>query len=57
MIDNKIKYLRTLHLPTSPGAASDDKILQDLSVLDNKIWVITEKMDGGNTTMMNNCIT
>lgn len=45
-----------MHLPTSPGATSDDKILQDLSVLDNKIWVITEKMDGENTTMMNNCI-
>lgn len=53
---NKLKYPRTLHLPNSPGVSNDDKVLKDLSVLDNKVWIVTEKMDGENTTMMNDCI-
>ena len=55
-MNNKLKYPRTLHLPNSPGITNDDKMLQDLSVLNNRTWVITEKMDGENTTMMRDCI-
>ena len=46
-----IKYPRTLHLPWSPGATEDDRILHDLSALENQEVVVTEKMDGENTTM------
>lgn len=49
----RMKYPRTWHLPWSPGATKDDRIL-DQSVVDS--WggtevVITEKMDGENTNM------
>ena len=49
----KIKYPRTKHLPWSPGATSDDKILKDISCFDGKVVVITEKMDGENSTLYN----
>lgn len=46
-----VKYPRTLHLPWSPGATSDDKFLKDLDCFDGKDVVVTEKMDGENTTL------
>ncbi|KIC12245.1 hypothetical protein RA19_03090 [Leisingera sp. ANG-M1] len=46
------KYGRTFHLPGSPGATSDDKIMRDISALmAEPEVVITEKMDGENTTI------
>lgn len=45
------KYGRTFHLPTSPGATSDDKVLPSLEGLMLADLVITEKMDGENTTL------
>lgn len=48
------KYPRTPHLPFSKGATSDDKILKSTSHFNNKTVVITEKMDGENTTIYNN---
>ena len=45
------KYLRTMHLPWSPGTTSDDKIMHDITPLLGKTVVITEKMDGENTNM------
>ncbi|SMD03026.1 RNA ligase family protein [Rhizobium sp. RU36D] len=46
------KYGRTFHLPMSPGATSDDKIMNDAAALDSLTEVvITEKMDGENTTI------
>lgn len=49
------KYGRTYHLPISPGTTNDDKILDDLSVLTSSSdVVITEKMDGENTTIHRN---
>ena len=50
------KYPRTPHLPWSPGATNDDKILYDVSHLENKYVVVTEKRDGENTTMYPNHI-
>lgn len=49
-----IKYPRTHHLPWSPGATSDDKILRDLSDFENKQIIITEKYDGENCTLTRN---
>jgi len=46
-----IKYPRTFHLPWSPGATDDDHVMNDTSCFDGKEVVITEKMDGENTTM------
>jgi len=45
------KYGRTFHLPTSPGASSDDKIMDTVDGLKVDDLVITEKMDGENTTI------
>lgn len=48
------KYPRTYHFPFSEGATSDDKILKDYSFFKNRDVVITEKMDGENTSIYNN---
>lgn len=45
------KYPRTPHLPFSPGASSDDKMLSSVDHLLNVDLVVTEKMDGSNTTL------
>ncbi len=45
------KYGRTFHLPISPGATSDDKIMSALDGLMVADLVVTEKMDGENTTI------
>ncbi|MBO9473370.1 RNA ligase family protein [Shimia sp. R10_1] len=45
------KYGRTYHLPNSPGSTSDDKIMSSLERLKVSDLVITEKMDGENTTI------
>lgn len=45
------KYGRTFHLPISPGATSDDKIMSSLDGLMVRDLVVTEKMDGENTTI------
>lgn len=46
-----IKYPRTMHLPWSEGATSDDKILANVEHFQGKQVIVTEKMDGENTTM------
>ena len=45
------KYPRTPHVPFSPGATSDDKVLKSLSHFIGKEVVITIKMDGENTSL------
>ncbi|MFJ7490786.1 RNA ligase family protein [Streptomyces sp. NPDC097727] len=44
-------YPRTAHLPWSPGATSDDVRIADLSGLTGREIVVTEKLDGENTTL------
>lgn len=57
---DKVKYPRTYHLPFSPGASSDDKIMSDVSIFEtigNDVGiVVSEKMDGENTTMYSDYI-
>jgi len=48
---NSPKYNRTFHLPWSPGATNDDKIAASVDGLINKPIIITEKMDGSNTSL------
>lgn len=47
----KIKYPKTMHLPWSRGYTDDDKILRNTDHFAGREVVITEKMDGENTTM------
>lgn len=47
----KVKYPRTFHFPWSPGKTSDDKVLKSYERLLGKEVVVTEKMDGENTTL------
>ena len=49
-----IKYPRTFHLPWSPGATSDDKMLDGIDHFFGCECVITEKLDGENTTIYYN---
>lgn len=46
-----VKHPRSMHLPWSAGVASDDKIQRDLSKLADGEVVVTEKLDGEQTTM------
>lgn len=43
-----VKYPRTWHLPWSPGATDDDRVLTDLTGFEGREVVVTEKMDGEN---------
>jgi len=57
LFTNRIKYPRTWHLPWSPGATSDDRMLAMETLLDwNYEVVITEKLDGENTSFYNDGI-
>jgi predicted kinase len=47
----RVHYPRTVHLPWSPGATADDVRARDLSGLAGRRVVVTEKMDGENTTL------
>jgi len=50
----RYKYPRTFHLPFSRGYTSDDKVLENDNHFIGKNVVITEKMDGENTSIYNN---
>jgi len=51
-----VKYPRTWHLPWSPGATDDDRIIKNIDIFNGKEVVVTIKMDGENTTMYNDYI-
>lgn len=53
---NAIKYPRTHHVPWSLSKTNDDKTLSSVDHFQGKHVVVTEKMDGENTTMYNNNI-
>ncbi|MNK64294.1 RNA ligase [compost metagenome] len=48
---DRFAYPRTYHLPWSPGATSDDKIIRNANQFANQLIVVTEKRDGENTTL------
>ncbi len=55
VVDTPVKYPRTSHLPSSPGLTADDRVisadgLRQLQAAGE--FIVTEKMDGGNVTMM-----
>ena len=51
MTKDKVKYPRTMHLPWSPGLQNDDRMIQNMDAFVGKEVVVTEKLDGENTTM------
>ena len=46
-----VKYPRTPHLPWSQGTTDDDKVLKNCTCFQGKEVIITEKMDGENSTL------
>jgi hypothetical protein len=50
----KVKYPRTYHLPFSEGRGSDDKVIATLDYLRGREVIVTEKMDGENSTLYTN---
>ena len=51
-----VKYPRTTHVPWSPGMNDDDRILDKMSSFEGKRVIVTEKMDGENTTLYSDYI-
>lgn len=49
--DGRTKYPKTYHLPWSETVARDDRIMTSLAGLIGQRVIVTEKMDGENTTM------
>jgi hypothetical protein len=52
-LEDKVKYPRTYHLPWSPGMMKDDRMMDDVHIFEGKRVIITEKLDGENTTWYN----
>ena len=52
LFTSRVKFPRTFHLPWSPGATSDDRVMVDPDAAFGGIDIImTEKLDGENTTL------
>lgn len=51
MPQNRLKYPRTYHLNFSEGIHSDDKVIETLDYLKGKEVIVSEKLDGENTTL------
>lgn len=51
LFSDAIKYPRTYHVPWSQDNRKDDKYLSSMQHFEGKRVIITEKMDGENTTM------
>ena len=48
---NRHKYPRTFHLPWSEGKTDDDKTLPNVDHFVGEMVVVTEKLDGENTSL------
>lgn len=51
MTNERTKYPKTMHFPWSPNLQNDDRMLEDTACFHGKQVVVTEKMDGENTTL------
>jgi hypothetical protein len=51
LFTDRVKYPRTWHLPWSPGATKDDRILTSVAHFEGQRVIVTEKMDGENTSV------
>ncbi|BDP42606.1 2'-5' RNA ligase [Deinococcus aetherius] len=50
-MSSRVKYPRTPHLPWSPGASDDDTRMADVQAFEGHEVVVSEKLDGENTTL------
>ena len=48
---DEIKYPRTNHMPWSAGLQNDDRVIHNMNAFSGKRVIVTEKMDGENTTL------
>ena len=46
-----VKYPRTHHVPWSPSVPADDRIVENMDRFEGQRVIVTEKMDGENTSM------
>ena len=51
LFSNWVKYPRTPHLPWSDGVSDDDRVIESLNAFEGQRVIVTEKMDGENTTL------
>lgn len=51
-----VKYPRTYHLPWSKNITDDDRVLPSLDIFEGKEVIVTEKVDGENTSLYRNDI-
>ncbi len=51
LFTDRVKYPRTYHLPWSPGMNDDDRMMESLDAFKGQRVIVTEKMDGENTTL------
>ena len=50
LFDDYLKYPKSMHVPWS-NTSDDDKFIESMAVLENEEVVVTEKMDGENSTI------
>ena len=50
---NYVKYPRTHHLPWSENMSDDDRLIESLDAFKDREIIVTEKLDGENTTLYN----
>ena len=50
LFTTRVKYPRTHHLPWSQGKTEDDRVMDDLAQFQGQRVIVTDKMDGENTT-------
>jgi len=51
LFTNQVKYPRTHHVPWSAGIQSDDRVIESMTRFEGKRVIVTEKLDGENTSM------
>ena len=51
LFTDKVKYPKTFHWPSSPGLQNDDRMHTTIDQWDGVEIIVTEKLDGENTTM------
>jgi len=51
LFTDRVKYPRTMHFQWSPGMTSDDRVLYNTDAFEGRRVILTEKLDGENTTM------
>lgn len=51
LFTHHVKYPRTFHVPWSPGIHNDDRVIPSMAAFEGERVIVTEKMDGENTSM------